>query len=454
MKEKKVWRLAVPASLFCLAVGLFWQWDLVDKHLVSAAVGKDESGLEKKQETISRIVGVIQPRPVTQGAVITLPGRARAATQATLFFRVSAPLLKIHASPGDRVKKGDLLLELDDRDYRRKIGVVESQLKSATAGLLKMRTGARPEDIRIIKASLAAARADLELARKELERHEILYQNQAVSEQAYDRAKTNVQGLEARVAALDEQLARDKKGARKEDIMTAKAGIEELRVRLAIARDQLDDTRLVAPFDGMVTKRLPNAHEMVRQGAPVMMLEDISALEIPVDVPEIQVRNILGQAGNIDGEFFSQGFVARFLTTGDRRYPAVLSEYSSRADQATGTYEFVFTVSPDSKDMIFPGMTAEIFLMSNDVNAFETNLAIPLKSLMGVAGNSAHVFCVDPKTKITVRQAITFESLDGSDEVRVMTGLSKEDLVVAQGAAFIRQGQAVQFDFPEKKGAM
>ncbi|MCG8688153.1 MAG: efflux RND transporter periplasmic adaptor subunit [Desulfobacterales bacterium] len=451
MKTKKRWGLFISALLFCLAAGLAWQWDIVGKHVVSAAVekGTEDSGKETQSGKTHRTVGVVNPRLVTGGTAITLPGRARAATEATLFFRVSAPLAKIYANPGDHVKKGDILLELDDRDFLRQVSVVESQLKSARANLQKMLTGARPEDIRIITRNLEAAVADLELAKKELERHEILYQNQAVSEQAYDRAKTTVQSLEAQVAALEEQLARDKKGARKEDIMTARATIEEIEVRLSIAKDQLGDTRLLAPFDGVVTRRIPDAHEMVQQGAPVMMLDDILHLEIPVAVPETQVRKVMAQQNTQDNP---PRFIARFLTTGDREYPAVLSEYSSRADQATGTYEFVFTVTPDPNDILFPGMTAEISVLTGE--SASQGFVVPLQSLMGVAGNSAHVYRVDPKTRKAVRQPVTFETLAGSDDVKVMTGLTGNDLVVEKGAAFIRQGETLQFDLPKIKGTM
>jgi RND family efflux transporter MFP subunit len=443
MKTTKMWSLVGTGIVFLLAAGLIWQTGLLDRHFVSASTGSPDTIVAAEEKI--KTVGVVQPRPIENGTAIVLPGRARAATQATLFFRVSGPLAKVHANPGDRVKKGDLLLEMDDRDYRRQVGVVESQLKSARANLLKMKTGARPEDIRIVESSLTAAVADLDLAIKELERHEILYKNQAVSEQAYDRAKTNVQSLKARVASLEEQLARDKKGARKEDIMAARASIEEINARLDIARDQLCDTRLVAPFDGVVTRQIPDAHEMVSQGQPVMILDDISRLEIPVDVPETHVGQVL------KGD---QRFAALFLTTGDRQYPAVLSEYSSRADQATGTYEFVFIVSPDPGDLVFPGMTAEVRVSSGKASSLTTGLAVPLASLMGVAGNSAHVFRVDPDTRTAVRQAVTFETLAGGNEVKVMSGLSTGDLVVAKGAAFIRQGEAVQFDLPKKQGAI
>ncbi len=93
-------------------------------------------------------------------------------------------------------------------------------------------------------------------------------------------------------------------------------------------------------------------------------------------------------------------------------------------------------------------MTAEIRVSAGVSGVASPSLVIPLQSLMGVAGNSAHVFRVDPSTRTVVRQAVTFENLSSGNEVSVMSGLSGDDLVVNQGAAFIRQGESVQFDLP------
>lgn len=445
MKKNRGWGIGALSILLCLAAGLAWQTGLVKTHLVSAATGTTDAAQSKGLEKQARTVGVVHPDSITGGTAITLPGRARASQKATLFFRVSGPLVGIYANPGDPVKKGTLLLELDDRDYRHQVKIMESKLASAQANLLKMKAGARQEDLRIIESSLTAARADLSLARKELERYDILYKKQAVTEQSYDRAKTSVQGLGAKVASLEQQLARDKSGARREDITAARASIEELRIRLDIARDQLDDTRLLAPFNGVVTQRLPQKHEMVRQGEPVMTLDDISLLEIPVAVPENQVGLFMDRSPSIR-------YTALFLTHKNREFKARLSQFSSRADQATGTYEFVFTVAPGPGDVIFPGMTAEIRLSMGATSSQSQGLAIPLQSLLGVAGNSAHVFIVDPETGKALRRAITFEALAKGTQVMV-TGLSKSDLVVAQGSAFIRQGEALTFETPEQQGA-
>jgi len=428
--------MTMSGILLCLAV------------MACKPAGSEEKAGNSTDSGRIQTVGAVHPEPLAHDTRITLPGRARSATRATLFFRVSGPLIRVHANPGDHVTQGDLLLELDDRDFKRQKAVVESGLASARATLMKLKAGARPEDIKIIETNLAAAKNDLNLAEKELNRYEMLYKNQAASEQAYDRAKNQAASLAAKVSALEEQLGRDRGGARKEDVMAATAAVKELEARLAIARDQLADTRLVAPFSGVVTRRIPDLHEMVAQGAPVMTLDDLSHIEIPVDVPEVHIGQILAAAKA--GERYS----AVFLTQKDKVFPATLSEYSSRADQATGTYGCVFTVTPGPEDLIFPGMTARIRLSENLETHGDRAVAVPLESLLGVAGNSAHVFLVDPKTRTLDRRAVSFEALAGDSKVKVTKGLALTDLVVAQGAAFVRQGQTVEYKMIQEKGTV
>jgi multidrug efflux pump subunit AcrA (membrane-fusion protein) len=177
----------------------------------------------------------------------------------------------------------------------------------------------------------------------------------------------------------------------------------------------------------------------VGKGQPVMTLDDISHLDIPVAVPENQVGLFMDRNPDIE-------YKAKFLTSKNREFPARLSEFCSRADQATGTYEFVFTIVPGPEDVIFPGMTAEIKVFTGSAPSQSQGLAIPLQSLLGVAGNSAHVFIVDPVTRTALRQPITFEALARSTQVMVTNGLAKNDLVVSQGSAFIRQGELLTFE--------
>ncbi len=450
MKKKLKRGLVISGLLICL-VGLFiWQYGVSEKTtgMVSAStlISPLEKGLDKEQNIQKpiRSVAVVYPRPLMEGKGITLPGRARASQHATLFFRVSGPLYQVHASPGDPVKKGQLLLQLDNRDYQRQVDVMESKLKSATANLKKMQTGARKEDLLIIEQSIQASRSDLDLAQKELKRHEFLLKNNAVSEQAYDRSRNAVQTLRAKALSLEQQLAREKSGSRKEDLTAARAGIDELRVQLEIARDRLGDTRLTAPFGGVVTSRLPQAFEMVGQGEPVMSLHNISSIEIPVDVPENQVNFFLDREGQNVCE-------AMFLTTGDRQFKARLVQYSTQADRTTGTYEFVFAVSPKGSDLIFPGMTAEVSIHTPFGVGNLSKLVIPLQSLMGVSKNSAQVFLVDPQTKKARKQRISFETLAGEENVVVTAGLGPKDLVVSKGRGFVRQGQSLIFELPEGK---
>ena len=93
-------------------------------------------------------------------------------------------------------------------------------------------------------------------------------------------------------------------------------------------------------------------------------------------------------------------------------------------------------------------MTAQVRLALAPEEGSDQAVAIPLESLLGASGNEAHVFQVDPDSHMLSRKKVRFEALAGNREVRITAGLSPEDLVVAEGAAFVRQGQKVQFRLP------
>ena len=87
MKKNRRWGILVSGFLLCLAVGLAWQLGLINTQQVSESLGTKNGGQTKQLEKKTRTVGVVHPYPVTEGVVITFPGRARASQKATLFFR-------------------------------------------------------------------------------------------------------------------------------------------------------------------------------------------------------------------------------------------------------------------------------------------------------------------------------------------------------------------------------
>ena len=417
-----------------LAMG---SWVTVQSSLL--AESQKEKG--NRPKAVCRRVQVIHPKSVSDVGMVSFPGRAQASREATLFFRVSGPLVAVNVKPGDAVKKGAVLMRIDPRDYDRRVAGIKARVAATEAQLSKMKNGARREDIKILEQNILVAESAVNLAEKEFHRHHNLLDEHAVSEQLFEKAENTWLTAKARLKSLRQQLQRDKKGARKEDILATKAQLCGLRTELKIAEDQLGDTELKAPFDGMITAQLLENHEMARAGMPVLAIHDISVVEIPVDVPESFVARFLKSPhGN--------GYQAQFFTLGRKRFSATLHEWNGQADPSTGTYRFVFRVRQPQGAMILPGMTAQLLLKGSNGTCQNGCLLIPVESVINMDGDRGTVWVVDPVQKKAVLKSVRLDEHYTRDGVVVQEGLNPTDLVVAKGAKFVRAGEPLEFQPP------
>ncbi|MBW1788550.1 MAG: efflux RND transporter periplasmic adaptor subunit [Deltaproteobacteria bacterium] len=308
--------------------------------------------------------------------------------------------------------------------------------------MLKMKNGARIEDIKILEQSIIAAKANLNLAKIEYDRHSKLLVHHAVSGQLNDKAENVYLTAKAQLASLEQQLAREKCGARKEDILATKATIEGLKAQLRIAEDQLADTQLLAPFDGMITKQFRENHEMAKTGEPVLSMHDISVVEVPADIPENCVADFLYSAS-------ANEYQITFFTLGQRKFSAKLHEWNSQADPSTGTYRFVFRVDQPDGGMILPGMTAELTLKKNRADDLSAELLIPLESLVKMTANRGTVWVVDPVTKVAAARDVELRDNYTEKGVVVKKGLQRNELIVVKGSKFVRAGEPLEFRNPD-----
>ncbi|MCX7002459.1 MAG: efflux RND transporter periplasmic adaptor subunit, partial [bacterium] len=165
-----------------------------------------------------------------------------------------------------------------------------------------------------------------EIARLTFDRVAPLYTQQVVSLTEYDKARSSLAAAQANVADIEAQLQ--------------------------VARHQLVDTVLRAPFAGVVTRVDVDAQEMVKAGDVVLHLHDISLLELDVAVAE---REIL-----VHRLATNETAVAVFSSIPDRMFPVQLVEWSTASDAQTRTYRVTFVLHAPDDVTILPGMSAEV----------------------------------------------------------------------------------------------
>ena len=173
-----------------------------------------------------------------------------------------------------------------------------------------LQAGARPEDVRQARAQadsaqgdVAAAESELRAATDDVARFEALLASKAGSRKQRDDAVTRRDVAAARVSAArdraraaTEAVARLNAGARREELAAAQARIEAVDAQLAALRKNISDASLMAPVGGIVTSRLVDAGEIVNARTPVLVITDLDRAwaNVYVDEPVVP-RLTIGQ---------------------------------------------------------------------------------------------------------------------------------------------------------------
>jgi len=233
------------------------------------------------------------------------------ATEVRVAPEVGGRVLEIKVDEGDRVSAGALLARLDTTDAEIAGKRIEAEKAQAQAQLRLLQAGARPEEIRQARAQAESAQADVAAADSELRsatddvaRFEALLASRAGSRKQRDDAVTRRDVAAARVAAAKERaraaneaVARLKAGARREELAGAQARIDAVDAQLAALHKNISDATLTAPVGGIVTSRLVDAGEIVMPRSPVVVITDLDRAwaNVYVDEPVVP-RLTLGQS--------------------------------------------------------------------------------------------------------------------------------------------------------------
>ncbi len=212
--------------------------------------------------------------------------------QVDLAFKIPGRLQARFVDEGSAVAAGQPVARLDPVDYALQVARAEAEADYAKAFLAKLESGSRPEEVAEARARLQQARAAgqaaasrLKLAGDELARYRDLLAQEVISQQRFDELQTVFdtannadQEAAARInsakAGLDLVLA----GPRKEEIDQARAQVAVAEQALAMARQRLADSQLLAPVNGVVLSKAAEPGTFLNAGSPVVTVGDLGSV--------------------------------------------------------------------------------------------------------------------------------------------------------------------------------
>lgn len=241
----------------------------------------------------------------------------------------------------------------------------------------------------------------------------------------YNKARTD----HARVAKIWET----KQMVAKAEVDKQRANMEVARAEYSLAKKDLDDTRLLAPFTGVVTRRYVENFSNVQDKAPIVSLQDLNELEIVINVPERIVRNTQK----------SKTAYAVFADQPELLLPVQLKTFSAETDSQTQSYEVVLTLQSDHELTVLPGMSVDIVPgdLIDEVEAGE--IRIPLQAVYSPARDATAVWLVDPESSRVRLREVTLGEVLGA-EVIVRSGLASGETIATAGVSQLREDMLVR----------
>ena len=365
------------------------------------------------------------------------PGTLRASERAQLSFRVSGPLTELPIKEGMDVRKGQLLAQIDPRDFQTAVDNLQAQSATLAAQRRAM-DHARPEDIAKAEATLEAARARLLEAEANFRRYRRLYENDNVSLAEFDQRRAARDVAEADVAAAQEALKIARSGARVEDIEAMDARILSLKAQLRKAQDNLQDTSLRAPYAGTVAQRYVDNFEFVQAQEPILSLQNTEIMELVSQLPE----SVIAQSNEYKAAHGGRlpEFYATFPALPGKRVKANPTEIATQADPVTRTYSAIFQIPQPPGGRVLAGMTGEIHLVATEEAG--ARFAVPVDAVFTDPNGDSCVWRLT-NSETVERVKVGVGGLTGNS-IEIASGVERGDKIVTAGASSLQQGQKVR----------
>jgi RND family efflux transporter MFP subunit len=214
---------------------------------------------------------------------------------------------------------------------------------------------------------------------------------------------------------------------------------------LTRANNNLDYTRIYAPFDGVVARRVAENFESVSAGQVVLVLQTGEMIDVLVDIPE----SIVARVERTPGQQNPRPVKVRFDSVSDQQFDAAYKEHETQADPATLTYKVTFSLPMPGDINILPGMTATVIADLSDM--FEGDSSghmVPIEAVFAAEEEpldspTRYVWKVNPDTMRASRHGIRVGSLTG-DNIVVLEGLMAGDMVIAAGVSSVNEGMLLR----------
>jgi HlyD family secretion protein len=419
-----------------------WLWIVLLTVILVAGAGAAYVFLGKPKPAVVRILRP-QMESSSESAVLVATGYVVAHHKIQVGSKIAGRVEWIGVEKGDRVKANQLVVRLEDREYRAQFEQARAAADAAQARLAELERGSRPEEVDRAKAEVQRAEAQLRADEANYNRVQNLVREGVTPAQTLDDARGRFETSRAVLDAARKTHELTQKGPRIEQIDNARSELVRARAATDYAQILLDATEIRVPTSGTILERNVERGEMVTtsfvgdRGAKsfVVTLADLNDIQVELDINQNDFNRVApGQLCTVVTDAYP-----------DRKYDCRVDEIAPEANRQKATVQVkVKFLKPD--EFVKPEMNARVTFLSpeqekKDAAAAERLFVIPKAAVVSRDGGKAVLVVAEGVVKV---KPVTIGREVGGN-VYLSSGLSgSESIIIGDNVSELKAGDPVE----------
>jgi len=382
---------------------LFW--------LFSAGCSKART----EEPTVSVQVALVEKQTIQR----TVPAEAILfpLQQSALVPKVSAPVKAFYVKRGSRVRKGQLLAVLENRDLAAAAQENKGAYDQAQAAYETTTAASLPEEIQKAKLDTQVAKETLDATQNVYDSRQELYKQGALPRKDLDQASVNLVQARSQYHIAEKHLNSLMAVGQKQELKSASGQLESAKGKYLGAQAQLSYSEIRSPIDGVVTDRPLYPGEMAAAGTPLITVMDISQVIARAHIP--QDRAALLKVGD----------KATITIPGvEKPVDGRVTIVSPALDPNSTTVE-IWVQAKNPEQHMKPGASVQVSMLSQTV---PDALVVPPSAILTAADGGTSVMVVGSDNR--AHQKAVKTGIKQGDEIQIVDGVSEGEQVIASGA--------------------
>jgi HlyD family secretion protein len=393
----------------------------------------------KKTETAPEAVAPVRVSPAIRGSVrliVNADAVLFPVNQANITPKISAPVRRFLVNRGDKIRQGQLLAELENRDLAAAALEGKGAYEQAQSNYRTTAASTVPEQVTKAQTDFDAAKASLDAAKKLLENREQLFKEGALARKLVDEAQVAYTQASGAYETAQQHLKALQSVGKQEQITSAAAQVEAAKGHYDSAQAQVGYSEIRSPIAGVVTDRPAYPGEMAQAGTPLLTVMDVSKVVARVNLAQDQAREIkVGAEATVTPN------------DGGEAVNGKVTIVSPAADQNSTTVQ-VWVQVDNSEGKLRAGQAVKIAIVAATIDGATV---VPTAAVLPNAEGETIVLVVDDKD--VAHEKVVQVGIREPQIVQIVAGVQPGDRVITQGGLGLEDKAKVRVMKPGERAA-